>query len=79
VLAGLAALFIAVTGIHAVVGPVSLLGFVAFIGLLSIFAGGLFGIVAVTRRGERSLLVFAAFPVWAFAVFLLIVELAFQH
>ena len=71
----LVALFIALTGIHGDVGPVTLLGIVAFIGLLSTIAGGVFAIVAITRRGERSILVLATLPVWLLAVLLVAGEL----
>ena len=71
--------FIALTGIHAGVGPVSLLGVVGFIGLLSIVAGGGFAIVAIIRRRERSILVLATLPVWVLAVVLLVVELTLHH
>jgi hypothetical protein len=72
----LVALFIALTGIHGDVGPVTLLGIVAFIGLLSTIAGGIFAIVAITRRGEGSILVLATLPVWVVAVVLVVGELA---
>jgi len=72
----LVAAFIGVTEIHGDVGPVSLLGSVGFLGLLVTVVGGVFAIVALTRRGERSAFVLATLPVWVLAVVLVAVELA---
>jgi hypothetical protein len=68
----LAAAIVAATDVHGV-------GAAALAGLLSIVVGGVFAIVAVTRRGERSSFVLATLLVWAVAAFLLIGELAFPH
>src|ERR1700675_5059015 len=57
-------LFIALTGIHAMVGPVSLLGVGALIGLLLVITGGALALAAIIRYGERSIFVLATLPIW---------------
>ena len=68
----LTALLVRVVGVW-FAGPLSLLG------LLAVVVGGVFGIVAIVRRGERSILVFAALAVWLFWVLFLIGELVQPH
>lgn len=69
------ALFSASTDIHAMVGPVSLLGVGALIGLLLVIAGGALALAAIIRQGERSIFVLATLPIWVLAVFLVVGEL----
>ena len=78
-LVALLVLLAGLTGVHADVGPVSLLGVFALAGLAFVIVGGAFAIVAIVRRGERSVFVLATLPVWALAVFLVVGELAFSH
>jgi hypothetical protein len=75
----LAAGVIAVTGFRAEVGPLSLLGAAGLAGVLGVVAGGVLSIVAIARRGERSVYVLAPLPVWLFAAFLLVGELTTSH
>lgn len=70
---------VAVTGLRADIGPVSLFGVSALIGLASVIAGGVFAIVAVLRRNERSAFVLATLPVSTLALFLVVGELAVPH
>ena len=72
-------LFMAVTDVRVEVGPVSLLGVTAFGGLLAVIAGGVFATLSIFRRAERSIFVVASLPVWAIAIFLVVVELAVPH
>lgn len=74
-----AVLFIALTGIHAMVGPVSLLGVGALIGLLLVITGGALALAAIIRYGERSIFVLATLPIWVLAVFLVVSELFLSH
>ena len=67
--------FVAVTDIHAEIGPLSLLGLAAFAGLLTIVVGGLYALLALVGRGERSVLVLATLPMCALALVVLAVEL----
>jgi hypothetical protein len=46
---------------------------------LAIVAAGVFVIIAIGRRGERSVFVIAALPIWLFGVFSLIGELVQLH
>jgi len=70
---------VAITGLHADIGPVSLVGVSALIGLVSVIAGGVFAIVALLRRNERSVFVLATLPVSTLALFLVVGELAVPH
>lgn len=78
VLAALVIVFIAATGLHAWVGPLSLLGLLALIGFLIVIAGGVFAIIAVIRRGERSVLIFATLLVSVFALFVVLAQIVFD-
>lgn len=73
------ALFVALIGIHADVGPVSLLGVAAFAGLVTVIVGGVLAILAILRRSERSIVVLVTIPIWAIAVFVVVGELAVPH
>ena len=76
--AGVAVAFIAATGLHASVGPVSLLGLAALVGLLTVVAGGVVAVVAIVGRGERSALVFATVPVSVLALLVVLAEIIFD-
>lgn len=65
-------------GLQASVGPVSVLGMMAIIGLLTVVAGGVFAITAIFRRGERSVLVLATLPVSVFALLVLLAQIIFH-
>jgi hypothetical protein len=78
VLAALVIVFNAATGLHASVGPVSLLGLLALIGLLTVIAGGVFAVTAVFRHGERSVLIFATLPVSVFALLVVLAQIIFD-
>ncbi len=56
-----------------VVGPLSLVGGAA------VLAGGVLGAVAILRRGERSILVFAAVAFWALVALFVVAEVAHPH
>ena len=71
--------FVAVTDVHADIGPLSLLGLAAFAGLLTVVVGGVYALLALVGRGERSVLVLATLPVWALALALVVVELFFAE
>ncbi|HEY6961690.1 MAG TPA: hypothetical protein VI408_07360 [Gaiellaceae bacterium] len=73
------ATFVAVTGIHADIGPVSALGLAAFAGLLSMIVGGVLAVVSMLRRHERSIYVLASVPLSALALFIVVGELAVPH
>lgn len=70
---------VAATDVRADVGPVSLVGLLAFCGLVTVIAGGVLALVALLRGGERSVYVLATLPLWVFALFLVIGELAASH
>jgi hypothetical protein len=55
---------------HEITGPVSL------VGVAAILVGGVLGAVAVARRRERSILVYAAVGLWVLLVLFVIGELA---
>lgn len=76
--AALAITFIAATGIHAWVGPLSLVALLGLVGFLSVAAGGVFAIVAVVRRGERSALILATVPLSLAALLVVIAQVAFD-
>lgn len=71
--------FVAVTDVHADIGPLSLLGLAAFAGLLTVVVGGVYALLALVGRGERSVLVLATLPVGALALVLVVVELFFAE
>jgi len=77
VLAGLALLPVA--GLLSRAFDVSELGVVGLLGIVAILAGGVLALVAVVRRGERSIVVLATLPVWLFWVVFVIGELAQPH
>ena len=52
----------------------SAVGVLGLLGLLAIVAGGVLAVLAIARRGERSIFVFATLPVWFFAVFVVLGE-----
>jgi hypothetical protein len=66
------------TGLQASVGPVSLLGLLALIGLLIVIAGGVFATIAIFRRGDRSFLLFATLPVSVFALLVVLAQIIFD-
>jgi hypothetical protein len=78
VLAALAIVLSAATGLDASVGPLHLLGLLALIGLLTVSAGGVFAFTAIFRRGERSILVLATLPVSVFALLAVLAQVIFN-
>jgi len=57
----------------------SALGALGALGMLAIAVGGVFAVVALVRRGERSIFVFVTALAGLLAVFFVIGELAFPH
>jgi hypothetical protein len=74
---GLAALPVA--GMLARTTGISAMGVVGAAGVLAILAGGVLTLIAVVRRGERSVLVLATLPLWLFWIVFAIGELADPH
>ncbi len=67
-----------VSGLKASVGPVAVLGLLALIGLLTVVAGGVFAMIAIFRRGDRSALVLATLPVSVFALLVVLAQIIFH-
>lgn len=65
----------ALTGTQALAGPVPLHGVVALVGVLAILQGGILALVAIARRGERSIFVLATLPVWLIPVVFVVADL----
>jgi hypothetical protein len=74
---GLAALPVA--GALARSTGIAALGVIGAAGVLAILAGGALALIAVFRRGERSILVLATLPLWLFWIVFVIGELAGPH
>jgi hypothetical protein len=70
---------LSLAGLRLDVGPVALVGVLALAGLSSIIVGGVFAVLAIVRRGERSVFVLATLLPCAMATFLVIGELAVPH
>jgi hypothetical protein len=77
VVGGLAA--VPVAGLLARATGISALGVIGAAGVLAILGGGVLALVAVVRRGERSVLVLATLPLWLFWIAFAIGELADPH
>jgi len=75
VLIALARLGFALSGIQASVGPLPLHGMVALVGILAVLQGGILAIIAILRRKERSVYVFATLPLWAIPVVFVLADL----
>ena len=65
-------------GLDVSIGRLHPVAALAFLGLLAVVAGGVFAMIAITQRGERSTWVFATVPVWLFALLWVVLEVAFD-
>ena len=60
------------------IGRLHVIAALAFVGLLAAVAGGVFALIAIARRGERSTWVLGRLVVSLFALLVIVAQVAFD-